>query len=243
MTSTGIICDAKQVYSKPKLIQKKPDPVLNKTKLEEDIKKVIKQIHSLSGDHTNARTFGFSSAGESFDAYYGALSSLYSILQPLLRERFMDDLPRTVVCILSGRQDCGLEAELTKAVSVELGKPLLTWVSSLRSQTCRPLSSDEEANSFVRAYLRMEESTTAVADGFQQMFINILSSIPLSGNLMNAVSDLVDAVVMYVSKFIATLLQLPMDYIKIALQFGIRIPSLDEKESCEQGKALDFSSV
>ncbi|XP_070762114.1 stereocilin [Enoplosus armatus] len=234
----GIICDVKQVYSQPTLIQRTSDQTPDEaTELEENIQKIIDQIHSLSGENGNARSFSVSSTGEGFDlnAYYGALSNLYAVFQPLLRDRFIDDLPKTLVCILSGRQDCGLEAELTKTVSLELGKPLLMFVSSLRSQTCTPLNSEGESNSFLRAYLRMGESTTAALNGFQQTFISILSSLPLSGNLMSAVSSLVDAAVTYVSKFMATLLQIPMDYIKIALQFGIRIPSLDGKETCEQG--------
>ncbi len=234
------------MYSQPRLIQRKSDANPDEaTKLEEDIQKVINQIHSLSGENENRRSFSVSSAEEAFDlnGYYTALSNLYAVFQPLLRDRFIDDLPRTLVCILSGRQDCGLEAELTKTVSLELGKPLLAFVSSLRSQTCTPLNRDAESNSFVRAYLRMGESTTAAFNGFQQTFMNILMSLPLSGNLMSAVSDLVDTAVTYVSKFMATLLQVPMDYIKIALQFGIRIPSLDGKETCEQGKTLFVISI
>ncbi|KAK5874050.1 hypothetical protein PBY51_019031 [Eleginops maclovinus] len=147
----------------------------------------------------------------------------------------MDDLPKMFVCLLSGRKDCGLQAELTKAVSLELGKPLLTFVSSMRSQTCSPLRSDGESSSFMRAYIRMGETTTAALNGVQQTFINILSSVPVSGNLISHVSGLMDAAVTYVSKSMAALLQIPMDYIKIALQFGIRLPSLDGTVVCERG--------
>ncbi|XP_044057235.1 stereocilin [Siniperca chuatsi] len=234
----GIICEVKQVYSQPKLIKRKTDQTPDEaTKLEENIQKVINQIHSLSGENENIRSFSFSTPGQGFDlnAYYSTLTNLFAAFQPLLRNRFIDDFPKTLVCILSGRQDCGLEAELTKTVSLELGKPLLTFVSSLRSQTCTPLNSDGESNSFLRTYLSIGQSMTAALNGFQQTFVNTLSSLPLSGNLISAVSGLVDAAVIYVSKFMATLLQAPMDYIKIALQFGIRIPSLDGKETCEQG--------
>ncbi|XP_071344768.1 uncharacterized protein strc1 [Trachinotus anak] len=228
----GIIGDVKQVYSQPKVIQRQNDQAP-----EEAIQKVINQIHSLSSENENTRSFIVSPTGEKFflDAYYGVLSNLYALFQPLLRERFIDDLPKILVCILSGKQDCGLEAELTKTVSLELGKPLLMFVSSLRSQTCTPLNSDAESHSFSRAYLRMGETVATTLNGLQQTFINLLSSIPLSGNLISAVSGLVDAAVTNVSKFMATLLQVPMDYIKIALQFGMRIPSLDGQETCKQG--------
>uniref|UniRef100_UPI0037E98643 stereocilin n=1 Tax=Semicossyphus pulcher TaxID=241346 RepID=UPI0037E98643 len=232
----GIICDVKQVYSQHRSIHRKPDQTSDEaSKLKQDIHKVINEIHSLSGENAKKRSFSATAEGFDLNAYYRALSDLYAVFQPLLRDRFIDDLPKTVVCILSGRQDCGLEAELTKTVSMELGKPLLTFVSSMQSQTCSPRSRDEGSSSFLSAYLRVGDSTSAAFDGFQNTFINILSSFPLSGSLMSAVSGLVDVAVTYVSEFMATLLQVPMDYLRIALQFGIRIPSLDGKETCEQG--------
>lgn len=239
LLSSGIICNVKQVCSQPKLIQRGTDQTHDEaTKLEDDIQKVINQIHSLSGGNVKTRSYSSSPTEESFDlnTYYNSLSNLYGLFQRLLKQKFLDDLPRTLVCILSGKQDCGLEAELTKTVSLELGKPLLAFVSSLRSQTCTPLSRDGGSNSFLNAYLRMEESTTEALNGFQETLVNMLSSLPLSGNVMNAVSGLLDTTVTYVSKLMASLLQTPMDFINIALQFGIRIPSLDGKETCEQGK-------
>lgn len=221
--------------SEPKLIQRVTDGSPNGViKLKEDIHTVINQIHSLSGRKENTRTI----EGADLDAYFGVLGNLYAVFQPLLRQKFFDDLPKILVCILSGSQDCGLEAELTKTVSLELGRPLLTFMSSLRSQTCTPQDdgSDGESNSFLRAYLRVGESTAAALNGFQQTFLNILSSLPFSGRLMTTLNDMVDDAVKYMSTFIATLLQVPMDYIRIALQFGIRIPSLKGKETCEQGK-------
>lgn len=227
--------------SQPKLIQRvtdgTPDDV---TKLKEGIHKVINQIHSLSNDKGNTHTTSVSSTEEGADleGYFGVLGNLYVVFKPLLRQKFFDDLPKILVCILSGRQDCGLEAELTKTVSLELGRPLLAFMSSLRSQTCTQQDdgSDAESNSFLRAYFRMGESTATTLNGFQQAFLNILSSLPLTGKLMTTLSDMVDDAVKYISTFMATLLQVPMDYIRIALQFGIKIPSLKGKETCEQGK-------
>uniref|UniRef100_A0A3Q1G914 Stereocilin 1 n=1 Tax=Acanthochromis polyacanthus TaxID=80966 RepID=A0A3Q1G914_9TELE len=163
------------------------------------------------------------------NAYYELLNRLYTVFKPLLRERFIEDLPKTVVCILSDREDCGLEAELTKAVFLELGKPLLTFLSSLRSQTCTPLSTDEETSSFFSAYLRTGQSMTAALSSFQQLFLNLMSSLSLSENLMNVGGGIMDGAVKYGLKFMAMLLELPMDYIRIALQFGIRVPYLDEQ--------------
>ncbi|CAJ1049754.1 uncharacterized protein strc1 [Xyrichtys novacula] len=231
----GIVGD---VYSQPKWIQRKAVQTPGTaSSLEEDIQRVINEIHSLSGENANTRSFSTSHTmgGLDLNAYYRALSDLYTVFQPLLRDRFVDDLPKTLVCILSGKQDCGLEAELTKTVSLELGKPLLNFVSSLRTESCFPLKRDGRSASFLNTYLWFGESASAALDDFQDTFINILSNFPLSGNLLVAASGFMDAGVTYLSNYMATLLQVPMDYIRIALQFGIRVPSLEGKETCEQG--------
>lgn len=240
--STGIICDVKQVYSQPEVIQRRtgqtPDKV---TKLEEDIRKVIDELHSLSAETESTRSFSSTGVGLDLDAYYNTLSHLYDVFQPLLREKLINDLPKNLVCILSERPNCGLEAELTKTVGLELGRPLLVYASSVKSQTCSIPNGDSESNSFARAYVKMGESATEALTGFRQMFLNILKSLPLSGNLINNVSNLLDAIVIYFSKIMATYLQVPMDYFKLALQFGIKLPSLDEREKCDQGKHIIIS--
>ncbi|XP_077420967.1 stereocilin isoform X2 [Vanacampus margaritifer] len=224
----GIISGANQ---QPLLIQRK---ISQASSLEGDIQRVINQIHYLSGENTNTRSTDSSPTG--LNAYYGVLTDAYTLFQPLLREGLMEDLPKTLICILSERHDCGVKAELTKTVSLELVKPLLMFLSSLRAQTCAPPSVEAAAGqSMVSAYLRMGESAAAVLTSFQQTFITILKSLPLSGTLVSAVSGVVDATVTYISNIMATLIQVPIDYVKIALQFGIRIPSLNEGESCDQG--------
>lgn len=221
----------------PKLMQRTTNQTPGEgTKLEEDIQKVIDQIHSLSNGDTRSFSSSTTRAGFDLNTYYGALMNLYNIFQPLLRENFLDDLPKITICILSGRQDCGLEAELTKTVSLELAKPLLTFLTTLRSQTCSSLTTDEESGSFFRTYLRMGDS--AALSGFQETFINILSSLSLSKNLINVLGGLIDATVTYTLRFVALFIQVPMDYTRIALQFGIKVPVLDEKETCQQGKAF-----
>lgn len=217
------------VHSQPKLVQRK----MNKASAEDN------QI--LSSSTENEDRSSFSAAGDDFDlkAYYGALRDFYAVLQPLLGDRFMDDLPRTLVCVLSGRQDCGQVAELTKAVSQDLLKPLLPLVSSLRSPTCRsPPNTHGEPQGPLKAHIRPRESTGTVLTGLQGSLLNTLSGLPLSGSLMSVASGFVDTTVTYVLKSLAMLLQTPMDYLRIALQFGIRIPSLDQTETCEQGKTL-----
>ena len=153
---------------------------------------------------------------------------------PLLSERFVNNLPDTLVCILSGTQECGLEAELTRVVVLELANPLLALFSFMRSEGCTPM--DRGADSLFRSYLRMDEVNSAELTGFQEMLVSALSQVPQSGSLMSSISGLLDIVVRYFSTMMATLIQVPIDYVKIGLQFGITVPSLNQSDQCQQGK-------
>ncbi|XP_040019673.2 stereocilin [Gasterosteus aculeatus] len=198
----GIMCAVRHVSSQPVSIQRKSEQTTDDSiKLQEDIQKVIDQTLSASRGDRNTRISGASDAS----AHSAALTDL-------ARGRFLDDLPRTLVCLLSGRPDCGPQAEMTEAAPLELdGGPLLALVSALTgSGTCAP----------------------GAAGGLPRAVVGVLSGLPLSGALL---SGLVDAAVAHMSNFMGTLLGTPMDYIKIALQLGIRTPSLDGQQTCEQG--------
>lgn len=219
----------------PQLIRRQAERTPDEaSSLEEDIQAVISHIRLLSGHSGDARSSAPAAEGFNVNLYYHTLSDLYTVLQPLLSGGFLDHLPGALVCLLAGRQDCGLEAELAKTVSLDLVQPLLTFVSTVRSQGC----SQPRTDGFLKAYLRTESWTAgSPAGGFQHSVTDFLSSFSSSGNLMALLSDLVDTAATYALEFVAMLLQVPMDYIKIALQFGIRIPSVDDEERCEQGPA------
>lgn len=214
----------------PQLIRRQ----IEASSLEEDIQAVISHIRLLSGHSGDARSSASAAEGFNVNVYYRTLSDLYAVLQPLLSGGFLDDLPGAIVCLLTGRQDCGLEAELAKTVSLDLVQPLLAFVTSLRSQGCTPPST----GGFLKAYFRTDAWTTGSLGDFPHSLTDILSSFSGSGKPMEVMSGLVDMAAKYALEFVATLLQVPLDYIKIALQFGIRIPSVDENESCEQGATL-----
>lgn len=216
----------------PQLIHRQAERTPDEaSSLEEDIQAVISHVRLLSGHSGDARSSATAAEGFNVNLYYRTLGDLYAVLQPLLSGGFVDDLPGAVVCLLAGRQDCGPEAELAKTVSLDLVRPLLAFVSSVRSQGCTPPRTD----GFLKAYLRTVSWTTGSPGGFQHPVTDFLSSFPPSGKLMDLLSDLVDTAGKYAMEFVAALLQVPMDYVKIALQFGIRIPSVDDEESCEQG--------
>ena len=244
--STGTVCNVKECSQIP------PPP-----DLQEEIRSVIEQIHSLTRvvtDHKTTKTKSNSNArhaqgdashqsggapsllkGVQLNPYYSVLGNLYSVYMPLLSDRFVNNLPDTLVCILSGTRDCGLEAELTRVVVQELANPLLALFSFMRSEGCTPMERGGAERSF-RSYLRMDEVSSAEVTGFQEMLVSALSQVPQSGSLMSSVSGLLDIVVAYFSTMMATLLQVPIDYVKIGLQFGITVPSLNQSEQCQQGK-------
>ncbi|XP_029701949.1 stereocilin [Takifugu rubripes] len=116
-------------------------------------------------------------------------------------------------------------------MSLDLIKPLLGFVSTVRSQTCTLGPGGAET---AGASLRVGGSTSGALPSLQQSILTTLSSLP-PGNLLSTLRGLIDATVTYALKFVGTLLQVPVDYVKLALQFGIRTPSLDDRETCEQG--------
>lgn len=214
-----------QVHPQSKVIQRSQQPPEEDVRPEEDVQKVH-QIHSVP-EGEDVRSVPAESPD--LNGYSSSLSNFNRVLQALLTERFLEELPRTAVCILSGRRDCGPEADLTKAVSLDLIKPLLGFVSTVRSQTCTLGPGGAETH-------RAGGSMSGALPRLQQSILSTLSSLPPSGNLLSTLRGLADATMTYTLKLVGTLLQVPVDYVKLALQFGIRTPTLDDTEACEQGK-------
>lgn len=224
-----------QVHPQPALIQRRSEqPPGEVVGLEEDIQEALHQIRSLS-EHEDDDAHGAVAEGPNQTNYSSSLGSFYRVFQTLLTERFLEELPRTAVCLLSGAQDCGPEADLVKAVSLDLINPLLGFVSALRSQSCSAGPRDAESSG---ASLWMVEPTPGASGSLQQSILTALSRLPSSGNLLGTLRGLVDATVTYALKSTATALRVPVDYVKLALQFGIGTPSLDDKETCEQGERV-----
>ncbi|KAL1007173.1 hypothetical protein UPYG_G00082990 [Umbra pygmaea] len=253
-----MVCDdAREVRSLPISRQSPTD----KSNVDRNIKTLIKKMHALSNNNINSDAHGRSRIsrdnelsadtsdapdvssgpmheGIDYSADYGALSSVLAMYGPLAQDGFFENLPKTVVCILSGRKDCGLEAELTRTVSLELGKPLLTLLSSVKSQTCSTGPTISQPL-FLRSFFRFEDATVEQFTALQELIMNALSNFPMSNNFMSAWSGLIDiifpTIVKYGSELLGTFLQSPIDYVKIALQFGIPVPALDDTGQCQQG--------
>ncbi|CAL9701595.1 unnamed protein product [Knipowitschia caucasica] len=233
----AFICAVQQASSESKIIHRKSNPTPTSPTNLEEIGRLVAQIHSLSDPKVQGRSSldPLPVDGTDINAYYSIISTLYVLLQPLMREGFVQDLPQTLVCILSERQDCGTEAELIRTVSTEMGPAFLTVLRSLTSPTCSSLGAEGKSYSFFKTYLHMSDSTVETLSEIQDMFFDILTYFPGAGDLVNAVSGLVDTMMKYVLEVLFSLLEVPIEYVMIALQIGIRVPTLDEQGMCEHG--------
>ena len=182
--------------------------------------------------------------------YYNVLNTLYAVYRPLMTRRFLDELPKAVVCILTGRDDCGLEAELTKSISAQIDKPLrslLTSVTALRCQNLTPNSRISQPTSLLNFWL--DESMLARIAAVQDWLLSTVGYLPLyfSEYLVaawNVVSDAtLPPVVKYISDFMVKILKTPIDYLNIVLQFGIEIPVLNQSQQCQQGLYRSYPST
>lgn len=226
---------------------------------EETLEALLKDIRDLSDENgereytarglssklfkaeTTGSGYARSTSGQSiYSVYFDVISNIFTIAQPLLRDRFINELPGSLVCILSERTDCGLEAELTRIVISASRAPLNSLVASARSQTC-PLSKSTAGSNFFTSYLRVEDTTLNQINAFEDMIMTAFLNIPLNApnNFISSWNNFIDqtmpSIVSYVSDFMVMILQTPMVFIKLALQLGIEIPALDQREQCHQG--------
>ncbi|XP_061102953.1 uncharacterized protein strc1 [Conger conger] len=196
-------------------------------------------------EHATARAGQLSDVfleNSGMSVYYNVLNTLYAVYRPLLTRKFLDELPKAVVCILTGRDDCGLEAELTKSISSQIDKPLrslVTSVNALRCQNLMPNSRSSQATNFLNLWL--DESMLARVGAVQDWLLSTVVYLPqyfseYLGAAWNVISDVtLPPVVKYISDFMVKILKTPIDYVKIALQVGIEIPVLNQSEQCQQG--------
>lgn len=161
------------------------------------------------------------------DIYLTVFNSLYSIYQPMLVNSFVETLPQALICILADQQHCGWQGDLASTVSAALSAQILSLVSSLKAQACTPAFN-----------LRMVDSITQLAS-VQEMLTNALSSdLPnylLSDSFIAFWNSLMDVtippVMSFMSDIMPSVLQTPVNFLQLGLQFGIKIPT---SENCQQ---------
>lgn len=197
------------------------------------------QYKEKSGAGPSSRAATNPNPNPNLSIYVNLVSSLYSIYGPVLVESFLQSLPQTFICVLANRTQCGWQGELTASLWSRLSTPLMSLLSSLKSQTCPSMSSGS---------LRATNSTMAQLNAFQELVTAALSSslpVYLSDNFLSAWNSFIDLtlppVVSFFSEFMVNFLQMFVEFLTVGLQIGVGIPSLDQTQQCQQG--LSFISL
>ncbi|KAK7912593.1 hypothetical protein WMY93_012804 [Mugilogobius chulae] len=131
---------------------------------------------------------------------------------------------RSSLSLIPKERGLWTKAELIKAFSVEMGPTMMAALASVTSPRCSPLSTDGESYNFFSTYFRMSDSTLETLSGIQDIIMNILTYLPVSGNLVNAVSSLMDTVIKYTLEVLFSVLQETCEQgdLKQLIMWGLR---------------------
>ncbi|XP_077084751.1 stereocilin [Siphateles boraxobius] len=234
----GSACGDSRKPSLPKTIIRQSEmSSRSEDEFERNLKVLIENIRSLSREEKSmsrmtAPRERIAIDSTNLDTYFTIFNSLFTIYQPVLIDSFIETLPQALICVLADRQHCGWQADLTSTVSSALSEQILSVISSVKSQACMSTSN-----------LRMADSSITQLNSVLEMLTNVLSSdLPLyllSDNFLALWDSFMDMtippVMSFVSEFLLSALQTPVDFLKLGLQFGIEIPTLDESKKCQQG--------
>ncbi|TRZ00957.1 hypothetical protein DNTS_009708 [Danionella cerebrum] len=246
--SLGIMCGECREPSSRKSIIKQIETSSNiEVEFEKNMKVLIENLKFLSKEEQNGKTPAdlrqslsrmttpsqrIAIDSTNLDTYLTIFSSLFTVYQPVLIESFLEALPEALVCVLAERPQCGWQADLTSSLSAALSEQTLSLISSVKTQACTATSS-----------LRSLDSTTAPLNSFQDMLTKVFSSdLPLhllSENFLgfwkSVVNFAIPPVMTLLSEFMLNVLQTPVDFLQLGLQFAIKIPTLNQNENCQQG--------
>lgn len=159
------------------------------------------------------------------DAYLNLLSSLYHTSRPIL----MDGFIQALVCLLANGTQCGWQADLTAALVSKLSGPLMSFLSSVKSQTCS-----------LNTFQRREDPAGAQSwlAALHEMLSAILS-LQLPETFWTAWNSFVDLslspLMPDISCFVKDFLQALVELVTVGLQFGIEAPMLNQTWQCPQG--------
>ncbi|KAJ8417647.1 hypothetical protein AAFF_G00224900 [Aldrovandia affinis] len=145
-------------------------------------------------------------------SYYKALNTLYDVYRPLLTTKFMEELPQAVVCILTGKEDCGLEADLTKGIYKQIDEPLRSIFASVHGLTCqKPQTGSRtvQATSIFNDSPWLDESTLEQIAAIQDLLLATLVHLPQSYSeyLVSAWNVFRDATLPPVVKYFSDLME------------------------------------
>lgn len=168
------------------------------------------------------------------DLYLAIFNSLYSVYQPVLVDSFIETLPQALICVLADRQNCGWQADLASTVSFAMNGQKLALISSVKAQVCTPTSNLRMMDLMAQLTSLQEMLTNALSSDF-----NLLSDtfIAFWNSLMNMA---IPPVMSIMSDIMLNVLQTPLDFLQLGLQFGIEIP---KSENCQQGASFCYNLV
>ncbi|KAF4090913.1 hypothetical protein AMELA_G00031030 [Ameiurus melas] len=197
----------------------------------------VEKIHSLESDkkeEMRVRTgFGsnlYQSRSKSRAGLTTAppdLNTYLNLLSGLSQPVPMDGFLQALVCLLANGTRCGWQADLTAALVSKLSVPLMSFLSSIKSQTC-PL------NGFQRSGDPAGAQFTALHE-----LLNATLSLRLSENFWTEWNGFIDLylspLMSDISRFMVDFLQSLVELLTVVLQLGIEAPTLNQSQNCLQG--------
>lgn len=167
---------------------------------------------------------GLSTAAPDLTTYLN-IFSLYHMSQPILMDGFLQAL----VCLLANGTHCGWQADLTAALVSKFGRPLMSFLTSAKSQIC-PLSTFQKSGDPTGA----QSQLAALHE-----LLSAALSLQLSENFWTSWNSFMDLtlspLMSNVSCFIIDVLQSFVELVTVGLQFGIETPTLNQTQLCPQG--------
>ncbi|MFT7816572.1 stereocilin-like [Arapaima gigas] len=203
----------------------------------------IKRMQLLTVDGTTPAPLTDSALQDSKPSVsFEVLRTLLAFYRPVLTQSFMEVLPGALVCILSDRDDCGAEADVTRGLSAQIQAPMRSILSSVQKTTCELSMSNTKIlkTPSLLNLLNTGDSTLRNLASLQDFVMSSLVDIPkyVPEYVVSGWSLFVDvtfpSLMKYISNVIVDTFQRPADYVKSALQFFIKVPDLNQTEQCVQ---------
>ncbi|KAK3510278.1 hypothetical protein QTP70_032702, partial [Hemibagrus guttatus] len=201
---------------------------------------LTEKIHSFKSDkeETRVRTgfgsslhlsestsrMGLTTESPDLNSYLNLLR-FYHTSQPVLMDGFFQSL----VCLLANGTQCGWQADLTAAMVSKSRGPLMSFLTSVKSQMC-PLNTFQRSGDPTGA----QSQLSALHEMLSAIF-----SLQLSENFWTAWNVFFDLslspLISDISCLLIDILQLLVELVTIGLQFGIKAPTLNQTQHCPQG--------
>ncbi|KAG7315056.1 hypothetical protein KOW79_021144 [Hemibagrus wyckioides] len=214
--------------SKPGESEKTRDVLTEKThsfKSDNEQTRVRTRFGSNLPQSRSTSRMGLTTESPDLNSYLNLLSGFYQMSQPVP----MDGFFRALVCLLANGTQCGWQADLTAALISKSSGPLMSFLTSVKSQMC-------PSNTFQRS----GDPTGAQSQlSALHKLLSTVFSLQLSENFWTAWNVFFDLslspLISDMSCVLIDFLQLLVELVTIGLQFGIEAPTLNQTQHCPQG--------